>query len=298
MNQPPICRCLIGLALLMFLAACEKTDTKGTVVARYEGGILTTEDLSAHRDIMASQRKFYDNPGLLTDDLVFEHAVNMEMIIAKGLKENLHLDPRIRAKLHSQMADLFLKLLQHRLVAEIDRNSLTEEMVRAYYQAHISSYTTPARYGLCVISHSDPVFLKDLKEQIENQEVSFKEAARAHSLDGETRDQGGDAGSRPLASYQPEWRPVIDALVVNDISDPFLHNGTYYLIQLTHKTEPVVQSFDERREYIRNDLLYAKYRDAWKACYDSLKKEFNLTVDEKQLHRFIGHGEEHGQGGA
>ena len=38
---------------------------------------------------------------------------------------------------------------------------------------------------------------------------------------------------------------------------------------------------------MRNDLLYARYRDAWQTVYDKLKEEFDLEVEEDNLARFI-----------
>ncbi|GAB6096245.1 peptidylprolyl isomerase PrsA [Desulfatiferula olefinivorans] len=290
---------LVGLVLTGFVLGCGMSDSGGSVVARYKGGVLTAEDLAAHREILEKQKQFRDKPEQLTPEFVFDHAVNMEMIIAKGLKENLHLDPRIRAELHRQMSELFLKVMQDRLVEKIDRDSLTDEMVRAHYDEHIEAYTTPETYGIRLIAHDDPAFLADLKAKIEEGDVAFDDAARTHSSDEKTRSRGGDAGTRALSSYRPAWRPVIEALSVDGLSDPFAYEDRYYLIQLTRKTEKQVQSFDEKKEYIRNDLLYARYREAWQTCYDGLRKEFRLMVDDHELGHFTDgkcaadHKEEH-----
>ena len=108
---------LAGAALFMFLAGCARSGDDGHVVARYEGGRLTVADLAAHRDRMRMSRRFRSNPEMLEPQNVYAHAVNMEMVIAKGIKEGLHRDPRIRAEIHTFMADLFLKTLQDRLIA-------------------------------------------------------------------------------------------------------------------------------------------------------------------------------------
>jgi hypothetical protein len=133
--------------------------------------------------------RFRNQPELLAPRNVFEHAVNMELLIAKGLKEELHLDPGIRAEIHGFMADLFLKVLQERMVPHIDKQAFTEEEVRAYFEAHPETYRG--------------------------------------------------------------------------------------------------QEFAARKAYVRNDLLYVRYREAWQAVYDKLKAEFELEVEEEKLARFL-----------
>ncbi|MBU2483055.1 MAG: hypothetical protein KJ760_18390, partial [Proteobacteria bacterium] len=46
-------------------------------------------------------------------------------------------------------------------------------------------------------------------------------------------------------------------------------------------------SFEEREAYIRNDLLYARYREEWAKTYERLKKEFKVEIHEKNLAAFI-----------
>jgi hypothetical protein len=189
MAAGPTMLLLTVLLLAAALAGCDRSGAADNVVARFDGGRLTVEDLEAHRRKMKMKPQFRKQPEMLAPQNVFEHAVNMELLIAKGLKEELHLDPRIRAEIHGFMADLFLKVLQERLVPRIDKDAFTEAEVRAYFEAHPETYRG--------------------------------------------------------------------------------------------------QDFQERKAYVRNDLLYARYREAWQQVYDKLKDEFDLEVQEENLARFV-----------
>ena len=180
---------LLAGVLAAALAGCNRSGAAGNVVARFDGGRLTAEDLDAHRRRMKMSPRFRNQPELLAPRNVFEHAVNMELLIAKGLKEELHLDPGIRAEIHSFMADLFLKVLQERMVPHIDKQAFTEQEVRAYFDAHPETYRG--------------------------------------------------------------------------------------------------QDFDTRKAYVRNDLLYARYREAWQEVYERLRTEFDLKVQNENLARFV-----------
>jgi hypothetical protein len=188
----------ILIPLMIFILALPAgcgTGKNDNAVARFKGGSLTREDLAAHQGLMKKSRTFRDKPDQLTPEFVFDHALNMEMIIAKGLDEKLHLDPQVRARIHEFMSGLFLDIMKTRLVPEINKEEFTEAELRQFYENHKDSYKNPA------------------------------------------------------------------------------DNGNPY-------------SFEEREAYIRNDLLYARYREAWAKTYEGLRKEFKVEIHEKNLEAF------------
>jgi hypothetical protein len=269
------------------VTGCHRSASEDNVVARFEGGRLTVEDLAAHYAKMKKEPRFRKNPESFTPEFAFEHAVNMEMIIAKGLKENLHLDPRIRAEIHHFMSDLFLKVMQERLVPQIDKQDFSEEEVRAYFDAHPESYQTPARYDVRIIRADQRQPLEGLREEIEAGALTFDDAARAHSTDERTRDKGGAVGPRPLDRFRPDWRATVADLELGAVSPPTAIGDHWYLFHLAGRAEPVPHDFEEKRAYVRNDLLYARYQEAWQATYARLKKEFDLEVDENRLAAYL-----------
>jgi hypothetical protein len=286
MNIRNIVLLVSGLLMISAILGC-RPSVGDNVAAVFDGGALTIEDLQEHRRILGRQKIYRDNPERLTPEFVFDHAVNMEMIIARGLKEKLHLDPRIRAEIHEFMSDLFLKVMQDSLVPQIDRDQFTEEEVREYFELHIEAYLPPPRYGVRVIRHHDEAFLKELVQQMTSGEESFETAARNYSIDEPTGATGGYAGLRPLNRYAPEWRKVISTLSLNDISPPVPVGDVFYLFQVVEITEPPLPAFEEKKAYVRNDLLYARYREAWRQVYDELRDEFDLKVKDRALQKYL-----------
>lgn len=189
----------ILIPLMIFILALSAgcgADKNDNAVARFKDGSLTKEDLAAHQGLMKKSRTFRNKPDQLTPEFVFDHALNMEMIIAKGLDEKLHLDPQIRARIHEFMSGLFLDVMKTHLVPEIKKEDFTEAELRQFYEDHKDSYKNPA------------------------------------------------------------------------------DNGNPY-------------SFEEREAYIRNDLLYARYKEEWANTYERLRKEFKVEINEKNLEAFI-----------
>jgi hypothetical protein len=145
---------MVVIMFLIFCYGCSSEKAENTI-AQFEGGNITKEDLAAHYKKLKMESRYRNNPEQLTPEFVFNHALNMEMIIARGLKEKLHLDPWIRQEIHGFMSDLFLKVMQDRLVPEIDKENITEEEMRQFYEEHKENYLKKALYSIKMVKIND-----------------------------------------------------------------------------------------------------------------------------------------------
>ncbi|MBE9570433.1 MAG: peptidyl-prolyl cis-trans isomerase, partial [Proteobacteria bacterium] len=255
-------------------------------IARFEGGNITKEDLAAHYKKLKMESRHRNNPEQLTPEFVFDHALNMEMIIARGLKEKLHLDPWIRQEIHGFMSDLFLKVMQDRLVPKIDKGNITEEEMRQFYEEHKENYLKKALYSVNMVKIDDREKSESIVSEITEKRITFEDAAKKYSTDKKSKSKGGFIGTRSLNRFRGNWRPAIENLKLNEVSDPAKIDGDYYIFKLTKKTEPYQYTYEEKRAYIKNDVLYDKYRKAWEKTYDRLKEEFEVKIDEEKLKEF------------
>ncbi|WP_300672553.1 peptidyl-prolyl cis-trans isomerase [Desulfoluna sp.] len=278
-------RFIVIVFLVVALVGCT-SDEKGSEVATFKGGNLTVEDLEAHLRKLKKEKRYRNNPELLTREFVYDHALNMEMIIAEGLRRELHLDPAIRQEIHGFMADLFLKVLQDELVPKIDREGITDEEALAFYKDNLDLYTKKPMYSVSLIKCEKKDDLERVQEQLLAGSITFETAASTHSEDKVSAPHAGAIGSRALSRFRPDWREAIQGLAVNELSPPKEIGDAWYLFKLTAKTEPKLSPFEEKQAYVVNDLLYATYRDAWETTYDRLKQEFGVEVNEATLEKF------------
>lgn len=278
---------LYTILFVFILGGCSSERGDGdNVLVTFKGGVLTKEDVAAHLKSLERDAKF-KNKEALTPEFAFEHALNMEMIIAKGLEEKLHLDPTIRQRLHQQMSELFLKLMEEQLITIIDRDSITEEEMRDYYTKNLEHYTVQPQYTLHAFT-VEPEKGRELAAAIAAGTMTFAEAATAHALDESERAKAGKTGTRSLKLFQPSWQPVVMLLNVGQVDGPREIDGKNWLLLLERKTEAVVQPFEERKAYIKNDVLYSKYQNQWQEVYDSLRKRYEVRVNDKNLEVFYG----------
>ncbi|HEC99268.1 MAG TPA: peptidyl-prolyl cis-trans isomerase [Proteobacteria bacterium] len=276
---------MVMIMFLIFCCGCSSDRAENTI-ARFEGGNITKEDLAAHHKKLKMESRYRNNPEQLTPAFIFDHALNMEMIIAKGLKENLHLDPWVRQEIHGFMSDLFLKVMQDRLVPKIDKENITEEEMTQFYEEHKENYLKKALYGIKMVKTDDEEKAKSVMREIREGRITFEDAVKKYSTDEKSKDNDGFIGTRSLDRFRGNWRPAIENLKLNKVSDPVRIDDHYYIFKLIKKTEPYQYTYEEKRAYIKNDVLYDKYRKEWQKTYDRLKEEFEVKIDEEKLQGF------------
>ncbi|MEA3223664.1 MAG: peptidyl-prolyl cis-trans isomerase, partial [Thermodesulfobacteriota bacterium] len=220
-------RFVVAIMFLIFCCGCSSDVAENTIV-RFEGGNITKEDLAAHYKKLKMESRYRNNPELLTPEFVFDHALNMEMIIARGLKENLHLDPWIRQEIHGFMSDLFLKVMQDRLVPKIDKKNITEEETRQFYEKHKENYLKKALYSVNMVKIDGREKAESIVSEIRDGRITFEDAAKKYSTDEKSRNKGGFIGTRSLGRFRGNWRPAIENLKLNEVSDPAKIDDNYY----------------------------------------------------------------------
>ncbi len=276
---------IVVIVALIFFCGCS-SDVAENTIAQFEGGNITKEDLAAHYKKLKMESRYRNNPEQLTPEFVFDHALNMEMIIARGLKEKLHLDPWIRQEIHGFMSDLFLKVMQDRLVPKIDKENITEEETRQFYEEHKENYLKKALYSVNMVKIDDREKAESTVSKIREGRITFEDAAKKYSTDEKSGNKGGFIGTRSLDKFRGNWRPAIENLKLNKVSDPAKIDDDYYIFKLTQKTEPYQYTYEEKSAYIKNDVLYDKYRKEWEKTYARLKQEFEVKIDEEKLKGF------------
>lgn len=283
--------CCVAMALVAALAAsgCERPSQNEAV--RWEGGVITVADLEAHAAKLAKKKQFVQDPASLAPDYVLEHAVNMEMIIAEGLKRKLHLDPRIREEIHGFMSELFLKMLQEELVPDFRKEDITTEEMREYYERHKEAYKLPDLYALTWLRTDDREQAARLASGIRDGAIAFEAASEEVGV------EKGRTEARALERHRPEWRSAIASLDEGGASLPVICDDGAWVLRLDRKTVGRTYGFEEREAYIRNDVLYAKYRNAWEDVYQKLRRENGVQFRQEAVGRFAAEFAQRGRKG-
>ncbi|MCW7754057.1 peptidylprolyl isomerase [Desulfobotulus sp. H1] len=251
---------ICGLLLLCLMAGCNQPVTENTV--------LIPQDMDqAFLDAYA-RRMQEGRDTALSAEQVLEHVQNMEALIAEARLRKLHEIPEFRQALHQFQAELFMHTLQPELVREIPRESISDDQVRAFFEEHREQhYSLPDLYTLRIALAEDQEEVLKLTSLMDKKETE------------ETPKGLRFLSPRPLEQFPAPWQEALQEMAEGNTSPVLEHGRGFAVLRLESLEKNRFQDFEERMEYIRNDALYARYRDAWKKAYEDLREIHGIRMD-------------------
>ncbi|WP_045222486.1 peptidyl-prolyl cis-trans isomerase [Desulfonatronum thioautotrophicum] len=278
-----VVKLLFIVFLSLLLAGCQVVEAPqwSEGGARAEGNGQQTridEDfLMAYARHLAQTR---EHGGQVTADSVLEFVQNMEALLAEARAQGMDQVSEFRQAVHQFKTDLLMRALQSELVPEISRESITDEDARAFFDENPQVYTRPELYALSVLSIHDPELAAQLQEAAERGELDMEDAAARHELALESHDP------LPMDRLPAVWREVLAQMQPGEYSPLLATPDRQAILRLDQIVPERVQDFEERKEYIRNDVLYSRYRQAWQEAYARLRDEHNIRIDPEVAERF------------
>src|SRR5262249_18450596 len=116
--------------------------------------------------------------------------VEQELYALAAREEGLDRDPDVRFWIDQAVADVLAKRYLERRVRQV---VVTDEALKAFYDAHRDLFTTPSRVKVRHIVVATRAEADAVLAEIENGR-DFVETATARSIDAGTRERGGDLG--------------------------------------------------------------------------------------------------------
>lgn len=106
----------------------------------------------------------------------------------------------------------------------------------------------------------------------------FAELARAHSQDEETRERGGQLGSRKPGTLPPAVDKALMALDVGEVSDPVRFRGDFYVLKLSERQQEPLPLYDDAVLELQNRVYLEKLEVAKRRWLDSLRRQSHVEV--------------------
>jgi hypothetical protein len=270
-----VLKLLFIVLLSSLLAACQEVEIShwtGAAKAGEKDEVtrMDAEFLLAYAQRMAQSQ---DHAGRVTPEYVLEHVQNMEALIREGRELGVTEMAEFRQAVHQYQGELLMRYLQPDLVPEKPRESVTDEDARAFYEENIQNYTQPDRYSVTMAGTRELAAAQALANALARDEVDLETEAGVLGMDLQKVDGKG------LQGFPPAWRKTLEAMQPGDHSPLLSSEDRFAIVRLDAFTPGRAQDFEERKEYIRNDTLYAHYRNAWREAYDRLREEHGVRID-------------------
>jgi len=199
-------------------------------------------------------------------DVLREEALRMKLDESPVYKE------RVQRFLEQRMAE---RLRNTSLARGI---TVSDEEVRAYFDAHPDSFVSPTAYHVREVL----VFDRALAEQIMRQAKAgtpLETLARRYTQRAGLKENGGDLGWVTPDAYPDFYRPV-SQLKPGELAGPLTGADRYSILQLIESRPPSARSFDEVGGTIFDRLQAARQDSIFTAFLDSMRTAHPVMVYE------------------
>ncbi len=310
----PLSGLLLSLALL---SACgsggeraatkgASEETKGHEEARHHG--LTDEEarqvlakvgertitLGEFADRLAEQSPYlrarYNSPERRRE--LLRNMVRFELLALEAARRGIDEEPAVVEAVEQVMVEQMMKdLFTDRIRAE----DITDEEVKAYYEAHRDEFHRPAHVRAAHILVQSERRARELIETLKGASPkmeTFRKLAKEYSRDERTRRTGGDLGFFPAPGRGelPEHVPpevARAAFTLERIGEvveaPVRSKAGWHVVMLTGQRAALNRSLEEVRRTIVNRLWREKRERAIERFVDGLKQKAKVEIDEDAL---------------
>jgi len=259
-------------------SGCEKKPVASTgspVVARAGDEIITVADLEKE-----VRRRTDKGVAVPEKSVLLQEMLERLAAVARAKKANLHADPETK---HEMDNVLIAKLRAQELEARLAAVTLTDNELRAAYDAGIAQHTRPAKVRLAILQQTGDAHMSDakraeLRTRMEQAlakaaaspaaggrggaATGFGEAAAEYSDDQVSRYRGGDIGWLDEGNFSYRWPKEVlaagYALEKGGCSGIIEAGGSLYVIMKTDARAGATTSFDEAKASLRRELLAQK----------------------------------------
>ena len=185
--------------------------------------------------------------------------------------------------LRQQLRD---QLVTQRLMEQlVNETEVTDEEIAAYYEQNKAEFEEQA-----AVRASHILFDKDDRATAErvlaevNEGGDFAALAREHSKDPGSAAQGGDLGwSDPARPYVAEFQGALEQLEIGQVSGLVETQYGWHVIRLDDKRDTRMQTLDEVRDQIEQDVLQERNIAAYQEFLAEIRGQAEIEILVEEL---------------
>jgi len=258
-----------------------KPDTLGPVVGvvgqrkftRHEvDSVLTTLPTSMQDQFRQPENYEQLVTQLMTQEVFYQ--------AAKGY--GIERDSSFQRDLDLSMRDLMVRHYFERAVKALP--DISEDQVRAYYDAHPDEFRIAARARVRHIALPTKAKAAQVRSALVKGAL-WDATCQKYSTDKATRANGGllgwvgkDSDMVPGVGNAPALVAAAYSLPIDKVSQPLKSEKSWHLIKVETREDASLQPFNDVKDRTRTRMLLNRRQDFGKTLSDSLLKYYNATV--------------------
>ena len=141
---------------------------------------------------------------------------------------------------------------------------------KTYYDSNKDQFVTGVTVNASHILVDNEDSAKDILAKLQNNEISFEDAAKQFSK-CPSAERGGNLGDFGKGQMVPEFDEACFSMEVGELKGPVKTDFGYHVIKLNAKNESKTIAFEEIKQQIKERLLAEKQQAAYKSKINQLK---------------------------
>lgn len=246
--------------------------TNEKILATVENLTVTQSEVDEMAMMLTQQRgQDFNNPQ--GKAMVLEQLINKKLLLLDASKNLYEHNPEFKAHLQKVKEDLLADFVISKTMEKI---TVTDEEAKKLYEENKDNFQTGETVNASHILVDSEEKANDLKEKIENNEITFENAAKENSSCPSSQN-GGNLGDFTRGQMVPEFDEACFSMNEGELSAPVKTQFGYHLIKLNSKKPSELRSFEEVKESIKRNVLSEKQHKAYESKLNQLKILYPVT---------------------
>lgn len=266
--------------LLLFIASCDKAKPlKGNELVRINDRVITLEEFEQEMEKLPPSLKtlMIDEKGRKK---FLEDFLNVELLLLEGKKKGLEKDKEVLAKVEMFKRGLIIDTLMGELYK--GKDEVSDEEMETYYRENKKQFFLGERVRVRHIVVKTMPEAQEIKRRLDRGE-DFITLVRKYSI-SPSREEDGDVGYIERGKVGKEFEQAAFALKrQGELSNIVKTTFGYHIIRLEGRKRPQQLTFSETKEEIRKFLREKKRKEILDAHLQELRKEAQISINEKLL---------------
>ncbi len=229
------------------------------ILASVAGKPITEEDVARFIAALGERGSAYNNPE--GQKMILEELIANQLFLADAKKSLLEYEDGFKQKLAQLKDRLLIDYAMEKLLGKI---TVSDADVKKYYDEHESEMQTGETVEASHILVAEEAEALAILEKIRAGEVSFEDAAKAHST-CPSKERGGSLGAFGRGQMVPEFDSACFEMEIGELRGPVKTQFGYHLIRLDGKNPAEKIPFEMVKEEIRRRLVAEKQQTTYRS---------------------------------
>ena len=220
------------------------------VLAVVAGNEITEKALEDIINKYPEDRRMYLNTERGRKELL-EQTIAFELFNKFGTEIGLDKTEEYKETLNSLAKELLTQISVQKILSDV---TVTDDEVKKFYDENKTKFMDQEKVSAKHILVESEEAAKKIKDQIDNGEISFEEAAEKYSS-CPSKEEGGNLGEFGRGMMVPEFENMAFSSEIGKVTEPVQTQFGYHLILVEDKTEATEKSFEEVKDMVTNQLM-------------------------------------------